>query len=236
MFDFPIFLSLVHKLGALMFVVWDRWFKEMVFAFDDPNNESFTADLISSHPTTTVSGTIHIKLGFVQPPNSTDLPDFRRTYNVLMNIALVPTKKDQVGIIVPEICDAKDLPKWPNLTRMGWDLDPFVKVSIGEEVKNTRVIRHSRDLVWDEHLLFHVHRQDLTLPIRLAIFDRDRFTPNELIGATEVNIATLVERAAKKDPNTALHPNYTPTMREFELPLAMNPMQVYPCTQIITFR
>ncbi|KAH9172581.1 hypothetical protein EDB89DRAFT_1851093 [Lactarius sanguifluus] len=83
-FDFPIFSSLVHKLGALMFVVWgagmisdtylgecslpiDRWFRETVFAFDDPNNGSFTIDLISSHPTITVSGTIHTKLGFVHP-------------------------------------------------------------------------------------------------------------------------------------------------------------------------
>ncbi|KAH8981403.1 hypothetical protein EDB92DRAFT_188087 [Lactarius akahatsu] len=97
-FDFPIFSSLVHKLGVPMFVVWgagmisdaypslpiDRWFKETAFAFDDPNNKSFAIDLISSHPGTTVSGTIHIKLCFVKPPNSTDLPNFGRLYNVLI--------------------------------------------------------------------------------------------------------------------------------------------------------
>jgi hypothetical protein len=55
-FDFPIYLSLSDKLGALEFVVWDKdmlrkeymgefalsldgWFKGSAFAFDDPDNQ-----------------------------------------------------------------------------------------------------------------------------------------------------------------------------------------------------
>jgi len=56
-FDFPIYASLVHKLGTLNFVVWDKdkfkkndylgeyalpvnqWFHGTAFAFYDPNNQ-----------------------------------------------------------------------------------------------------------------------------------------------------------------------------------------------------
>jgi len=55
-FDFPIYTSLVHKLGTLEFVVWDKdmikndhlgghslpidqWSKGTAFAFDDPDNQ-----------------------------------------------------------------------------------------------------------------------------------------------------------------------------------------------------
>jgi phosphatidylserine decarboxylase len=56
-FDFPIYLSLADKLGAVEFVVWnkdglrkeymgehalplDEWFKGNAFAFDDPDNQA----------------------------------------------------------------------------------------------------------------------------------------------------------------------------------------------------
>jgi phosphatidylserine decarboxylase len=37
-------------------------------------------------------------------------------------------------------------------------MDPFVVISFGKKVFRTRVIRHSRNPVWDEKLLFHVRR------------------------------------------------------------------------------
>ena len=46
----------------------------------------------------------------------------------------------------------------PSVTRTGWDMDPFVVISFGKKVFRTRVIRHSRNPVWDEKLLFHVRR------------------------------------------------------------------------------
>jgi hypothetical protein len=65
-FEFPIYMSLVHKLGTLnlKFVVWNKdmlgndflgknalpvneWFKDTAFAFDDPHNQvcSFTIEI-----------------------------------------------------------------------------------------------------------------------------------------------------------------------------------------------
>ncbi|KAH9059651.1 C2 domain-containing protein [Lactarius vividus] len=254
-FDFPIYTSLVHELGMLEFVVWDKdsigkdylgecsllidsWFKGNAFAFDDRNNQPYSVDLISSRSAKTVHGTIHIKLGFIHPPNSTGLSDFERIYNALTNTVLSPADKGHVGVIMVEIRGVKDLPKWPNMIRTGWDMDPFVQVSINDKVAKTRVIRHSLNPVWDEQLLFHVSEQDLSLPIRLAVFDWDRFTRNDYIGEAKIDVTTLIERAGKGDPNNALYPNYVPTIRDFELPLTPDkkPGRVYEPVPTIIFR
>ncbi|KAF8495643.1 hypothetical protein JB92DRAFT_3126437 [Gautieria morchelliformis] len=42
------------------------------------------------------------------------------------------------------------------VTRLGWDMDPFVVVSFGKKVFRTRVIRHSLNPTWDEKLWFHI--------------------------------------------------------------------------------
>ncbi|KAH9033176.1 C2 domain-containing protein [Lactarius deliciosus] len=171
---------------------------------------------------------------------------------VSANTALKP---DHVGIVVLHIYRANDLPKWPNgesfltpnaklpligpqVTRTGWDMDPFVKVSIGEQVKKTDVERHKLDPVWDKELLFHVRQQDLMLPIRLEIFDWDMFTRNDLVGSAQINVATLVQRAANRDPNTGLHPADLPSVLYYNaLPLTKNPdpSRAYTHTPTITF-
>ena len=46
--------------------------------------QPFSVNLISSRATTTASGTMHIKVGFVHPLNSTTFPDFGETYNALI--------------------------------------------------------------------------------------------------------------------------------------------------------
>lgn len=245
-FDFPVYTSLVHKLGTLEFAVWNhdviinddlgvyalpvgQWFKGTAFAFNDRNNQPYFVHLVSSHPTTTVRGTMRIKVGFVPLPNSAGPPDFGKTHNALINPVLAPPVacKDHVGIVVLDIGSAKNLPDWPNMTFTGWDMDPFVKVSIGNEaVGTTRIIQHSRNPVWDELLLFHVREHDLSLPLRLAVFDHDTFTPDDYVGAAEINIATL---------NTGRHSALL-AMHEFDLPLTKNPKRSYRCTPSITFR
>jgi hypothetical protein len=55
---------------------------------EQPNNacfpQPFSVNLISSHSTTTAGGTMHIKVGFVHPPNSTNPPSFEETYKSLI--------------------------------------------------------------------------------------------------------------------------------------------------------
>ncbi|KAH9033190.1 C2 domain-containing protein [Lactarius deliciosus] len=257
-FDFPIYESLVHELGTLKFVVWDwdrmskndylgeyslpvnQWINETAFRFDDRNNKArhsllpkpFSVDLVSSSPTTNVRGTMLIKVGFVHPPGSTRQPNFRNTYNTL----IANNNHLKVGIVTVDICHAKGLPEWPNMTHMGWDMDPFVEVTIGEQVQRTRVIQHTRDPFWNEQLPFHVRQHDLSLPIRLTVFDRDKFTADDYVGEAEINIASLVEKVTMKDSKIPLYPDQLQTMLEFDLPLSTNPKRAYLCIPIITFR
>ncbi|KAH9173751.1 C2 domain-containing protein, partial [Lactarius sanguifluus] len=247
-FDFPIYKSLLQKSGTLKFVVWskgkfrddylgefalpvDKWFKGTALAFNDPNNRPFFVNLASSRRTITVRGAVHIKSGFVQPPDSRDLLDFGQIYNALI---LAPP----VGAIILEICGAKDLPKWPNLVRTGWDMDPFVEVSIGNRpVGTTPVIQHSRNPVWEERMCFPLHIHDLSLPIQLTVIDRNMLSKNDYVGVASIDIAQLIEMAPKKDPKTELYPNMV-TMHEFERALIpiRYPTKVYTPTPTITYR
>ncbi|KAI9439596.1 C2 domain-containing protein [Lactarius indigo] len=234
-FDFPIYKSLVNKLGTLEFNVWDKdtfgkddflgnyalpvdqWFNGTASSFNVPDNQDFPVNLKSSP-----HGTIRIKVGFV-PPNSMSQLDLENIYNDLKSAAqvLAPSAadKDHIGTVMLDIISAKDLPKWPNMTRLGWDMDPFVQVSIGEWAQRTTVISHKRNPVWDERLSFRVGKHDLSLVIQIAVFDRDKVTRNDYVGGAEITIATLVERAAKKGLNAGLWHDDLPTIDDFELPL-----------------
>ncbi|KAH8977928.1 hypothetical protein EDB86DRAFT_2997121 [Lactarius hatsudake] len=113
-----------------------------------------------------------------------------------------------IGIVVLEICSAKDLPNWPNV------------------VGTTRVIKHSRYPVWNQQLDFPVRQSDKS--IRLAVFDWDRFTDN---------ISEFSE-PVKNVFKVGLYPDDLPTMREFELPLkpVKKLGRVYKTHPVIRFR
>ncbi|KAH9013828.1 C2 domain-containing protein [Lactarius pseudohatsudake] len=229
-FDFPIYESLMHELGTLKFVVWDKdwvgkdflgdyslpvdqWIKGTAFAFDDPNNEPILVRLKSS-----LCGTMLIKVGFIHPPDSTRQPDFVDTYNIL----ILNNNHLKVGLVTVEIYGVKDLPGWRNMTRTGFDMDPFVEVSIGEQVKCTSVKQHTLNPVWDEQLSFHVRQHDLSLPILLAVFDQDKITSNDYVGEVEITI-----------------PAENSTMCDFERPLTPVKKPRHPyghSTPTITFR
>ncbi|KAH9016594.1 C2 domain-containing protein [Lactarius hengduanensis] len=248
-FDFPIHISesLLNTLGTLDFAVWDhdtirndflgkcslpvhQWIRGTAFAFNDRNNQPLSVDLASSHSATPVCGTIRIKVGFVHPHDSTSVPDFGKTYNTLISHG---------GIVLLEICSAKNLPKQANLTHTGWDMDPFVEVSIGEEVKRTKVIRHSLDPVWDEQLLLHVRGADLShssASIQLTVIDWNKLTFNDRVGQVEINIAAIIEGAKKnKEPNTGPYSVDFPTMVRFDCFLTKNSTTGY-TYPTLTFR
>ncbi|KAH8983818.1 hypothetical protein EDB86DRAFT_2965585 [Lactarius hatsudake] len=94
-FDFPIYMSFERKLDALFFDVWDKdvfrkdrmgwytllvdqWLEGTAFAFDNCNNQPFFVDLVSSRTTTTVPGTMCIKVGFIHPPTQRVRPTSRK--------------------------------------------------------------------------------------------------------------------------------------------------------------
>ncbi|KAJ2966205.1 hypothetical protein NUW54_g13876 [Trametes sanguinea] len=87
---------------------------------------------------------------------------FRKSWGVKPKEFNFNAANDILGIVMLEIQGARDLPKLKNMTRMGWDMDPFVVVSFGKKVFRTRVIRHSLNPQWDEKMLFHVRRYETT--------------------------------------------------------------------------
>ncbi|RPD72321.1 hypothetical protein L226DRAFT_537138 [Lentinus tigrinus ALCF2SS1-7] len=129
---------------------------------------------------------------------------------------------DIMGIVLLEIQGAKDLPKLKNMTRTGWDMDPFVVVSFGKKVFRTRVIRHSLNPQWDEKMLFHVRRYETTFKVQLTVLDWDKLSSNDHVGEASFDVAMLLADSPKKEERTGLYPaeeDGTRSMTSFELPL-----------------
>ncbi|PPQ93553.1 hypothetical protein CVT25_005520, partial [Psilocybe cyanescens] len=136
-------------------------------------------------------------------------------------------KNDIVGIVMLEIQGADDLPRLANMTRTGWDMDPFVVISFGKKVFRTRVIRHSRNPVWDEKLLFHVRRYETSFKVQLSVLDWDKLSSNDHIGDVYFDVNELVRSAPQPDAETGLYPvggeegeKGAEGMREYSLPLS----------------
>ncbi|EKM58743.1 uncharacterized protein PHACADRAFT_253246 [Phanerochaete carnosa HHB-10118-sp] len=412
-FDFSLHLSLAEKLGGIELVVWDKdmlkkdylgevaipldgWFRDdNAYSFDDPNNMPFTFNVVSTRSSTHATGTIQVKLGFVQPPDAvahrnfhgiyTDLvklsrpslvsapptegigttrsheagPEFeddglssdegdsasdleddeaaimsrsrdaattphampdptltpsptlsdtQMTPTALSTMKKLPAKRrspsftkkfhlrrpsnkrsssldsttmpstlsglpsitnfhtdaptppltpppsavtvrppaggkarfpkswgaksrhynfsasnDIIGIVLLEIKGATDLPKLKNMTRTGWDMDPFVVISFGKKVFRTRIIRHSLNPNWDEKLLFHVRRYESAFQVHMTVLDWDKLSSNDHVGAASFSVSELLAKAPKKDDKTRLYPEHNDgtqdSLQEFVLPL-----------------
>ncbi|KAG2018560.1 phosphatidylserine decarboxylase, variant 4 [Coprinopsis cinerea AmutBmut pab1-1] len=113
---------------------------------------------------------------------------------------------DILGIVMLEIQGAEDLPRLSNMTRTGWDMDPFVVISFGKKVFRTRVIRHSRNPVWDEKLIFHVRRYEAGFKVHFSILDWDKLSANDHIGDASFDVKLLIDEAPQPDPETGLYP------------------------------
>ncbi|GLB40809.1 putative catalyzes the formation of phosphatidylethanolamine (PtdEtn) from phosphatidylserine (PtdSer) [Lyophyllum shimeji] len=106
--DFPLYLSLADRLGAVELVIWDKRMvgKDYVgevaisvhdlwagggekerrpFGWDDPGNRPFTLDLETTRDgAVAVPGTLRLKLGFVKPPQPESTLGFEDIYKELL--------------------------------------------------------------------------------------------------------------------------------------------------------
>ncbi|KAG9044209.1 hypothetical protein FS837_008623 [Tulasnella sp. UAMH 9824] len=147
-------------------------------------------------------------------------PSFKKEFDSNYKIS---STNDIVGIVMLEIQGAEDLPKLKNMTRTGWDMDPFCVVSFGKKVFRTRVIRHSLDPVWNEKLLFHVHRYETNFKVNFAVLDWDKLSGNDNIGSVSFSLPELMANVPKPDPETMIYPESVASgehdMTEYKLPI-----------------
>ncbi|KAI0706958.1 phosphatidylserine decarboxylase-domain-containing protein [Earliella scabrosa] len=156
------------------------------------------------------------------PPTQHQKSKFRKSWGAKGKDYNFNAANDILGIVMLEIQGAKDLPKLKNMTRMGWDMDPFVVVSFGKKVFRTRVIRHSLNPQWDEKMLFHVRRYETSFKVQLTVLDWDKLSSNDHVGDASFDVAKLMADAPKKDEKTGLYPEEEDGKRgmtDFELPL-----------------
>ncbi|CAO3631488.1 unnamed protein product [Mucor hiemalis] len=101
---------------------------------------------------------------------------------------------DIMGITFLEIESAKDLPPERNVTRTGFDMDPFVIVSYGTSTFRTRAIRHNLNPTWNEKLFFHVRNSRENYKIKFAVYDKDKFSGNDFVASQELSISDIIEK------------------------------------------
>ena len=209
---------------------------EIRFGISQPLSQPIDVVVLSSSTTTIHRGSMRIKVGFVDP-HSTGQLDFWNIYNTLANRVLAVRTADHIGIVTLLIGGAAKLPDWPTselfmpsnissltrsqVTHIGWDMDPYVKVRIGDEVQSTQVIWHNRNPVWNKQLVSHVRERDLSLPIVLSVMERDRFSFDNPVGDVNIHISQLVMPTSKKDLSSGSYLNDLPTMIKFDnIPLS----------------
>lgn len=112
---------------------------------------------------------------------------------------------DIVGIVMLEIQGATDLPRLKNMTRTGFDMDPFVVISFSKKIFRTRIIRHSLNPTWDEKLLFHVRRYETSFKVQMTVLDWDKLSSNDHVGDVWLDVGELVRDAPQPDPRTGLY-------------------------------
>ncbi|KAM4066003.1 phosphatidylserine decarboxylase [Hirsutella rhossiliensis] len=122
---------------------------------------------------------------------------------------------DVVGIIFLEICKITDLPPESNLTRTGFDMDPFVVASLGKKTYRTRRVRHNLNPVFNEKMIFHVQGHEQSYSFAFTVIDHDKYSGNDFIASCTFPVHGLIERAPQADPETGLYclpdfPEHTP--------------------------
>lgn len=114
---------------------------------------------------------------------------------------------DVMGITFLEVESAKDLPPERNMTRTGFDMDPFVIVTYGISTFRTRAIRHSLNPTWNEKLYFHVRNSQENYKLKFAIYDKDKFSGNDIVASQEITISDIIQKMPSAEEGDANSPS-----------------------------
>lgn len=103
------------------------------------------------------------------------------------------------GVVFMEVVSAAHLPKLHNMTRTGFDMDPFVIISFGKYIFRTRVIRHNVNPIWKAKLMFRVHNGEDSFKVKYSIHDWDKLSGNDHVGVATMSISDLIQAAGQSD-------------------------------------
>ncbi|GMH01425.1 hypothetical protein Nepgr_003264 [Nepenthes gracilis] len=77
--------------------------------------------------------------------------------------------------------------------------DPYVVLTLGQQTVQTSVVKSNLNPVWNEELMVSVPQR--YRPLRVQVFDYDRFSADDIMGEVEVDIQPLITSAmAYGDP------------------------------------
>ncbi|KAF9433183.1 hypothetical protein BGZ76_009779 [Entomortierella beljakovae] len=133
------------------------------------------------------------------------------------------------GVVFMEIDSASNLPRTRNVTRTGFDMDPFVVISFGKYIFRTRVIRHNLNPTWRAKLMFRVRTGEESFKIKYSVHDWDKLSGNDYVGMATMDVDTLIN-ASEQHSNQPLSPRqYTkedkeskdPDMKSYSLNVAI---------------
>lgn len=112
---------------------------------------------------------------------------------------------DIAGVLFLEIQKITDLPPEKNLTRTGFDMDPFVVTSLGKRTYRTRAIRHNLNPVFDEKLVFQVMKHETKFSLNFQVVDKDKLSNHDYVGAANFPLENCTLVAPEADAATGLY-------------------------------
>ncbi|KAK1774148.1 phosphatidylserine decarboxylase-domain-containing protein [Copromyces sp. CBS 386.78] len=125
---------------------------------------------------------------------------------------------DTLGIVYLEIGKITDLPPERNVTKTGFDMDPFVVISLGRQTFRTKTIRHNLNPVYNEKMIFTVSNYEQMYSFNFTVVDHDKYSGNDFVASVNLPIREIMEKAPKPNPETGLYhlkdiPDYTPVQK-----------------------
>ncbi|RCH89304.1 hypothetical protein CU098_000029, partial [Rhizopus stolonifer] len=146
------------------------------------------------------------------------------------------------GITFLEIESAQDLPPERNVTRTGFDMDPFVIVTYGVCTFRTRAIRHNLNPVWNEKLFFHVKSTQENYKLKFAVYDKDKFSSNDFVASQEIILADILSKTQQDVDSSQVQGDHTPfdeidrSMGRCTIPLTLAKPDKWTNQPTLTFR
>lgn len=82
--------------------------------------------------------------------------------------------------------------------------DPYVILSLGNQSMKTRVIKNNLNPVWNERLMLSIPEH--IPPLKLIVYDKDKFKTDDFMGEAEIDIQPLVSAAKASECSSISEP------------------------------